>query len=116
MISYSVSVPSCTGGGCSRLATGTEYARDVEELHIKGRRECASAPWWMWRSSARIVAMCGIAGLFAKTPDVEEVLGRALARMLLALADRGPDSAGVALYRNAVARGRTKLSLVTLEG
>jgi glutamate synthase domain-containing protein 1 len=42
--------------------------------------------------------MCGIAGLFAKTPAAERRLGDHLADMLLQLADRGPDSAGVAVY------------------
>jgi glutamate synthase domain-containing protein 1 len=56
--------------------------------------------------------MCGIAGLFAKHPDVEEHLGAHLADMLERLGERGPDSAGVAIYRDPVAAGRTKLSLL----
>ena len=40
--------------------------------------------------------MCGIAGLFSKSTDVEERLGAHLSAMLSQLADRGPDSAGVA--------------------
>ncbi len=55
--------------------------------------------------------MCGIVGLFAKTPEVEANLGALLAPMLHAMSDRGPDSAGVAFYRNAVAEGHTKLTL-----
>jgi glutamate synthase domain-containing protein 1 len=43
--------------------------------------------------------MCGIVGLFAKHPDVEERLGAHLGAMLIQLANRGPDSAGVAMYR-----------------
>src|SRR5918999_3802797 len=42
--------------------------------------------------------MCGIVGLFAKTPDVEERLGAHLGAMLAQMAKRGPDSAGVAVY------------------
>ena len=38
--------------------------------------------------------MCGIVGLFAKSPDVELRLGALLGEMLGQLADRGPDSAG----------------------
>jgi glutamate synthase domain-containing protein 1 len=55
--------------------------------------------------------MCGIVGLFAKTPAVSERLGEHLARMLMELGDRGPDSAGVAFYREPAASGWTKLSL-----
>ena len=43
--------------------------------------------------------MCGIVGLFAKSPDVEQRLGAHLGAMLGQMADRGPDSAGIALYR-----------------
>src|ERR671922_2041915 len=55
--------------------------------------------------------MCGVVGLFAKTPDVEWRLGALLGAMLTQLADRGPDSAGMALYREPAALGATKLSL-----
>jgi amidophosphoribosyltransferase len=59
--------------------------------------------------------MCGIAGLFAKSPEIESDLGRLIAGMMRQLADRGPDSAGVALYRNPVESG-TKLSLLANAG
>lgn len=49
--------------------------------------------------------MCGIAGLFAKSTATEERLGAHLAAMLGQLADRGPDSAGVAVYRAPVTPG-----------
>ncbi len=55
--------------------------------------------------------MCGIVGLFAKRPEVEERLGAHLGAMLSQMADRGPDSAGVALYREPAPIGSTKLSL-----
>ncbi len=55
--------------------------------------------------------MCGIAGLFSKSPEVNDSLGRHLAEMLLQLGDRGPDSAGVAIYRDRVASGFTKVTL-----
>jgi amidophosphoribosyltransferase len=69
----------------------------------------------MWRSHDTIWQMCGIAGLFAKSPEVELDLGRLLAGMLEQLADRGPDSVGVAIYREAIAAG-TKLSLLSSNG
>lgn len=56
--------------------------------------------------------MCGIVGLFAKTPEFETQLGHYLAPMLLEMTDRGPDSAGVAVYRNPVPDGQVKLTLL----
>jgi glutamate synthase domain-containing protein 1 len=55
--------------------------------------------------------MCGIVGLFAKTGEVEERLGADLAAMLVQLSDRGPDSAGVAFYRDEAPAGSTKVTL-----
>jgi glutamate synthase domain-containing protein 1 len=59
--------------------------------------------------------VCGIVGLFAKTASVEERLGRDVASMLVQLSDRGPDSAGMALYRDAVSNGSTKLTLYSTD-
>jgi methylamine---glutamate N-methyltransferase subunit A len=59
--------------------------------------------------------MCGIVGLFAKSPDVELRLGALLGEMLSQLADRGPDSAGMALYREPAALGSTKLTLYSAD-
>ena len=42
--------------------------------------------------------MCGIAGLFLKRSSLEPQLGSMLSRMLTVLSDRGPDSAGFAVY------------------
>lgn len=42
--------------------------------------------------------MCGIVGLFIKDPALEPELGTLVTRMLTAMGDRGPDSAGVAVY------------------
>jgi glutamate synthase domain-containing protein 1 len=55
--------------------------------------------------------MCGIVGLFAKSVDVEEHLGEHLAAMLVQMSSRGPDSAGVALYRDPAPSGWSKLTL-----
>ena len=59
--------------------------------------------------------MCGIVGLFTKTPAVEEKLGDYLSSMLIEMSDRGPDSAGVALYRNPAPAEGVKLSLFAAE-
>src|SRR5580658_10984239 len=42
--------------------------------------------------------MCGIVGLFAKDVALEAELGAHLATMLASMSDRGPDSAGFAVY------------------
>ena len=42
--------------------------------------------------------MCGIVGLFLKNPALEPKLGAMLAGMLGVMCDRGPDSAGFAVY------------------
>lgn len=42
--------------------------------------------------------MCGIVGLFIKRPDLEGRLGSMLSVMLGTMRDRGPDSAGFAIY------------------
>ena len=55
--------------------------------------------------------MCGIVGLFSKSLSVSERLGEHLGDMLMELSDRGPDSAGVALYRDPAPAGATKVSL-----
>jgi methylamine---glutamate N-methyltransferase subunit A len=55
--------------------------------------------------------MCGIAGLFSKSLDVSGELGAHLGAMLLQLSDRGPDSAGIAIYRDPAPLGSSKVSL-----
>ena len=55
--------------------------------------------------------MCGIVGLFGKSPAVGERLGEHLGAMLGQLNDRGPDSAGVAIYREPAPVGMSKVSL-----
>ena len=42
--------------------------------------------------------MCGIVGLFLKDKSLEPQLGSMLSEMLISLSDRGPDSAGIAIY------------------
>jgi methylamine---glutamate N-methyltransferase subunit A len=59
--------------------------------------------------------MCGIVGLFAKSPEVEQRLGVHLAAMLAQMNDRGPDSAGVAVYRDPAPSGSTKLTLYSAD-
>jgi glutamate synthase domain-containing protein 1 len=55
--------------------------------------------------------MCGIVGLFAKSAEIEQQLGEHLAAMLVQMSERGPDSAGVAIYREPAPSGASKLTL-----
>ena len=59
--------------------------------------------------------MCGIVGLFAKSPEVETRLGEHLAAMLVQMSSRGPDSAGVAVYRDPAPSGSSKLTLYSAD-
>lgn len=54
--------------------------------------------------------MCGIVGLFLKDQSLETDLGHLLSDMLITMSDRGPDSAGIAVYGGGDA-GKTKVSL-----
>ena len=49
--------------------------------------------------------MCGIVGLYLKNDALRPELGRLFRPMLIEMTGRGPDSAGVAIYRDAVADG-----------
>lgn len=61
--------------------------------------------------------MCGIVGLYLKNPALESQLGKLFEPMLEAMTDRGPDSAGFAIYGDEVADGWVKLTLqATTEG
>ena len=54
--------------------------------------------------------MCGIGGLFLKNPAREPERGSMLTEMLVTMSDRGPDSAGIAIYGQE-AQNRAKLTL-----
>ncbi|MGI9354048.1 MAG: class II glutamine amidotransferase [Rhizobiaceae bacterium] len=45
--------------------------------------------------------MCGIVGLFLKDETLEPKLGAILSDMLVTMSDRGPDSAGIAIYSDS---------------
>lgn len=54
--------------------------------------------------------MCGIVGLFLKDRSLEPRLGEMLTAMLITMTDRGPDSAGIAIYGGETA-GRSKMTV-----
>ena len=56
--------------------------------------------------------MCGIVGLYLKNPELTPELGQLFAPMLVEMTDRGPDSSGIALYRDHRAGApRTKVTI-----
>ena len=55
--------------------------------------------------------MCGIVGLLVKKPALRASLGALMVPMLTGMTERGPDSAGLAVYTTPVSDGRHKLSL-----
>lgn len=55
--------------------------------------------------------MCGIVGLFLKTEKYRDELGRHVAAMLHEMRERGPDSAGFAVYDEGTP-GRTRITLL----
>lgn len=55
--------------------------------------------------------MCGIVGLYLKDPSLRERLGALFAPMLVELTDRGPDSAGLAVYHDPAPAAHLKLVL-----
>jgi amidophosphoribosyltransferase len=54
--------------------------------------------------------MCGIVGLFLKNPALKPTLGHHVKRMLIEMTERGPDSAGIAVYHQGVAANECKLT------
>lgn len=59
--------------------------------------------------------VCGIVGIYYKNKALRNELGASLAAMLVEMSERGPDSAGVAIYRDPVAADRLKVSLFSAD-
>ena len=55
--------------------------------------------------------MCGIVGLLLKKPSLQGRLGELMVPMLIGMTDRGPDSAGMAVFTQPLPEERRKLSL-----
>ena len=60
--------------------------------------------------------MCGIVGLLVKKPELREQLGELMLPMLIGMTERGPDSAGLAVFTAPVADDRRKFSLYSGKG
>ena len=59
--------------------------------------------------------MCGIVGLLVKNPALRNQLGALMVPMLVGMTERGPDSAGLAVYTEPVSNRHHKLSLYSGE-
>ena len=59
--------------------------------------------------------MCGIVGLFLKNPKLENTLGSLLKPMLTEMTERGPDSAGFAVYGPKARKNHIKLTILATE-
>ncbi|NBS92758.1 MAG: amidophosphoribosyltransferase, partial [Betaproteobacteria bacterium] len=55
--------------------------------------------------------MCGIVGLLVKTPALKQQLGQLMVPMLIGMTERGPDSAGLAVFGEPLEGSARKLSL-----
>lgn len=55
--------------------------------------------------------MCGIVGLLVKTPALRQRLGELMVPMLIGMTERGPDSAGLAVFSDAVPDTERKISI-----
>ncbi len=55
--------------------------------------------------------MCGIVGLMLKQPGLRGRLGELMVPMLIGMTERGPDSAGLAVFTEALLEGQRKISV-----
>ena len=60
--------------------------------------------------------MCGIVGLLVKNPKLRASLGELMVPMLVGMTERGPDSAGMAVFTKPVPQKHRKLSLYSGSG
>jgi len=55
--------------------------------------------------------MCGIVGLLVKKPELRPQLGSLMVPMLIGMTERGPDSAGLAVFGTPVNEAHRKINL-----
>ena len=55
--------------------------------------------------------MCGIVGLLVRKPKMRDTIGELMLPMLIGMTERGPDSAGLAVFSTPVANDARKFSL-----
>lgn len=56
-------------------------------------------------------AMCGIVGLYLKNEKLKDKIGELFVPLLVKMTDRGPDSAGFAIYHNPAPDGVAKITV-----
>jgi amidophosphoribosyltransferase len=59
--------------------------------------------------------MCGIVGLFIKQPELEDSLGSLLSPMMVEMTERGPDSAGIAIYDGTATEGEVRITVLSTD-
>ena len=59
--------------------------------------------------------MCGIVGLLVKNKAMRSSIGELMLPMLVGMSERGPDSAGLAIFTDSVADNKRKFSLYSLD-
>jgi len=59
--------------------------------------------------------MCGIVGLFIKQPELEDSLGLLLSPMMVEMTERGPDSAGIAIYDGTATEGEVRITVLSTD-
>ncbi|MDR2220081.1 MAG: glutamine amidotransferase family protein [Methylobacillus sp.] len=55
--------------------------------------------------------MCGIVGLLVKNPKLRPMIGELMMPMLIGMTERGPDSAGLAIFSESAGKDSRKFSL-----
>lgn len=80
-----------------------EYHRHVSDWELKRYLE--------FYQSTEVVFVCGIIGLLAKTKELRNSLGALIVPMFNCMADRGPDSAGLAVFSAPVDAATRRVSL-----
>jgi glutamate synthase domain-containing protein 1 len=60
--------------------------------------------------------MCGIVGLMIRNPSLRDRLGEWAEPMLIGMTERGPDSAGIAVFTEPLPAGQRKLSVQAPDG
>ncbi len=55
--------------------------------------------------------MCGIVGLLVRNPEMRDTIGKLMLPMLIGMTERGPDSAGLAMFGAPVANDERKFSV-----
>jgi glutamate synthase domain-containing protein 1 len=59
--------------------------------------------------------MCGIVGLLVKNQNLRSSIGELMLPMLIGMTERGPDSAGLAVFTDSVGENKRKFSLYTMD-